>query len=843
MTQHLTNNETNYLICFDTVNKTPNESTVSTANDNPTNDVTIDLQAVPRRLSAIAMSVGSLEIPLTQWTVESQWNRVYFSEDFEANALPLTQLTFVYSLANGTQQSSVVSIPLTLNPIVAANASTDSNGHLSVTFKTQWPHQLHLSSECDMPAILLSTALTTLASPLSARAPRLTQLSKNNPHLVIQKEHSAMTDSDANTFSLTGVPINSNMASTIVERVTTASPVSIGDGRSSPVYGYVYHSPIPGPQHLVRLINAAIQHDPILAYNGVRFDFNPKTNKIGFHFQNIASLGSTLTLDPFRQFPTFSPTATFPTLSSSSLSSTKSRIQEPDITITAIALTNPSATLDSLASRLGFLDPATTLTSKYQSRSSLVYLHHSAIAIDPGNYNGASLAANLNLQFNRFHFPKPFVPAAVQQQQSLNNYMAKFVFTDSGGIVQMFDIPFGQYSASSFATLLQSQMTLLDTAGTTYMVSFKGDRFVFESQPNIARDNTCPVFGLEFSNAAAQSAQLISPVTGAPMPSVSSRLGFSAIPYRGKSAYVSTVPVVVPGRYFRDTSVDPLQFVWNIMYNGTTNKFTIDPVVTTPVSGRITTTTNDSKVTSVVVSTQDAHGFRPHQAITVMMNSVSVPVAIDTVIDAFTFTIDPGTHYHVPINSTVTNWSALNAHLATFQPLVNLYGPTGNLFFAPLGDKTVHDFQQIHPSLLGFSNMSYTFPLSNSDSITATLAASAIPTGSLFPLTSSTLADLNGPNYLLLQVVDPVISTHLQHRYQNDLKQNLLAKILLHVPGCHKVERFLHVQGLLGGAYSIIGSVRLQLLNPDHTLYQLHGQDWSGTLSITALQDRVQLRK
>lgn len=837
MTQHLANHETNYLICFDTVNRNYNNDNIPLGNDNPTNDVTIDLQAVPRRLSAIALSVGSLEIPLTQWTIESQCSRVYFSEHFEplvtsgnlepslglvgnninstaplsllpsghefGNEMALTQLTLSYSFADGSQHASIVSIPPQLNPIIRASvdtavSTTNASTNVGVTYKTLWPHGLSTHESSD--AKLICTALDALTTK--------THLSNSNPHLSV---------SDETTFSLSGIPVtDSTLLTSTRERLIKSSPVY-----STPTFGYVYHPPISGPQQLLDKINSAIQTDAVLAYNRIEFRYDLKTNQIEFKFQP-------------------------PTIGASN----------KHVTMTAVSLHNSSPGSDSLASRLGFTEIATTLNTRQPQRKNQVQLQWSAVHIDPGQYNGASLATNLNLQFNRFYFQKPFIPAPNSNlsNSALSNYTPKFVFTDSGGTTRMFDIPFGQYTATTLANFLQAQMNLADTTGSIYTVTYlhhnddvnnnnnhasveRGYRFTFAS--------TAP-FALEFSNAAAQSAQLISPTTNAPMPSIAARLGFSPIPYRGRSTYTSTFDIHVPVQSQTIANVANvanslssaiasrgLAFVWNISYNTNTNKFTIDPITVHPVTGLLSTRANvDNDQKKILVTTTDAHGLQPLQVATLTINSTKLNVLVTAVIDAFTVSIDPGTLYHVPVQQGRTDWSTLSNANVTIQSAVK---PTGNLLFSSMGDKTLNSalsmhYDQLPATMLGFANQAYLSGVST-DSL------------GLFPLTSPGAVDLDGPSYLLLEVVEPVISSHLQHRFGNDLKQNLLAKILLHVPGCHRVERFLHVQGLLGGAYSVVGTLRVRLLNPDHTLYQLHGKNWSGTLSITALQDRVQLRK
>ena len=56
-----------------------------------------------------------------------------------------------------------------------------------------------------------------------------------------------------------------------------------------------------------------------------------------------------------------------------------------------------------------------------------------------------------------------------------------------------------------------------------------------------------------------------------------------------------------------------------------------------------------------------------------------------------------------------------------------------------------------------------------------------------------------------------------------------------------RYERGLQIQTLTGGPYSFISRLRISLLNPDLSLYQLHGRNFSGTLVVAGPSDRVAL--
>lgn len=914
MSQSLVPNETNYLICFDTFNKSTSNATIE--GTNATNDVVIDLQALPRRLPAVAVSVGSLEIPLTQMTVESSWNQFYFSENYEpfvtdggsnvmlANSdgasgtgsnMAMTQLVFDYTLADGLVASSVVHIPPSVNPIVSATVIPQSStvDNLSMEFKTLWPHQLILadfynwspssalsaSSAASLTSSAVSSAMKLIATPISGIAGPLNSL---NSSLIIVDDY---------RFQLVGLAVENKQALVLGAQASTSSPSLISAESGLKSFGYLHTPPIPGPVHLVNILNALIQNDPLLSENHVSLAYIPNAHQIRFQFVPTSSNlvtkhQKTSTAKTASQNPSS-------TIQNSTIASLKiNQYTDPSLDlqsriITSISLINSNPSSDSLALRLGFMDPNTTLTRQSSAKTGLGLLHWSTVKIDPGNYNGSSLAANLSLQLNRFYFQRPYTPVGAglgPAPMTVPNYTQKFAFSDPHGTTHIIDIPYGTYNAGSFALFLEQQMNSKDTSGTTYTVIYNKDRFTIASN---SQTGSSPKFGLEFSVAAASSPQLINPTTGVPIPNIPTRLGFSAIPYRGHSSYTSTTNVYVPrsaslvasylNKQNSSTALSNrgLAFVWNVSFNPLVNKFTIDPITPSPVAGTIKVDSASDNGISTKLIFADAHGFQAGHAILVNFPSVtspslvvaSFPVLITKVLDAFTVLIDVGSHYHSPIGTTTAPlaWSSLTTGTTPITAQLHIE-PTGNVYMAPIGNSSTMNasgsfgggeanslanfnsdlFNQLPANILGFNETDYYYysdgTLINDNNNKNWLTNTVLASQSLFPLTSPNTADLDGPGYLLLQLVDPPVSTHLQHRYKQDLKQNLLAKIQLHVPGCHKIERFLHVQGLLGGAYSILGSVRLRLLNPNHTLYQLHNKNWSGTLSVTALQDRAQLR-
>lgn len=956
-------NETNYLLAFDTVNRnyaadsnqqlndpTRTINAFPASNDNVTNNVLIDFKSSPIRLPAVSISIGSLEIPLTQLTIERLWNQLFYSEFYEplvpsaaartsASADAMTSVTVQYSTETLGPQSFTASIPPLQNPIVEVTTVISSPTVLSITFRTQNPHGLAVSNFYNWSEVPGVSSIQLVGTGLPAT---YTTLNSTNASFKILDEFS---------FELENV-IVANSATTNTT-VTTASPV-VSPLSAAPVFGYVSAPPIPGPAQLTSIVTAALQANDILAANHVSMTFMPKLHQTTFQFiplvgpslvtklqgskVSFASQNPNPNVFQSTRFQAQSKTRSFnssfstaidvPSATSSSggyvFGSTVNQRQigaslKPilpinvnnqstlnDNAITKLMLLVPAG-VDSLALQLGFPETVSLIPTK-PSQNSVSYFHFSMIKIDAGNYTfGSQLAPQLEFQWNRFYLERPYSTVPLT--------LYKFAFSDSTGTVFVIDVPFGMYTPQTLASFLQTQMNAVATLGTTYSVSYNNDSFTFTSQ-----NPTTPaaaVFALEFSTAAGLTPQYPSPYTGSAYPALPTRLGFLPIAYRGLTTYSSPIQAYAPQAsafsstylvqqtspnrdmqktYVPETLVLPItsspyndpyprstSLIWQPVFSSNTNKFTFGISLPKPVTGTVTTTVDPSDATKriVTVTFGDAHGFQTQQPISLTFTNPAITgsprqfnVIVNSVVNAFAVTVDPGPIFALPIGSggiPIASWNALAAEPVTAQLA---YTPTANLFMAPFysaANSAMYSnpdlaMNQLPAAILGFPEFDFIWSgTAVPDFATDTLVngmQSSFPNASLprtfdwtlnsfdfksarslFPLTSPNTIDLDGPPYLLVQVSEPNIYTHFQHRWKQDALVNLLAKIQLHAPGCHKIERFLHVQGQLGGAYGMLTALRITLLNPNHTPYQLHNKNWSGTISVVALQDRVQLIK
>lgn len=134
-------------------------------------------------------------------------------------------------------------------------------------------------------------------------------------------------------------------------------------------------------------------------------------------------------------------------------------------------------------------------------------------------------------------------------------------------------------------------------------------------------------------------------------------------------------------------------------------------------------------------------------------------------------------------------------------------GPTTSVFLSPNNDFA------LKPSIIGFGQ--YDFMWAGQSSLQS-------------PFTYR----LQASTYVLLEMVYPHGSAHIEHRNGGDNRTTILGKIVT-LPHPF-LDRFYPMKA------SFFTGIRLdyfqfRLLNPDHSLYKLHGHDWQATFRLYAV--------
>jgi hypothetical protein len=400
------------------------------------------------------LQLCAIELPLCQYTIEDDWNRIYMNEGFafrtdNERVLSLSFPTQISTSSSGCGSTECAAsdvslpasttrsllLPLTLNPIVSITGS-DLTGLTDLSrpvFTTLYEHGLS-------PSILSAWSLfggtIQLIAVGGGLSPTETVLNGHNAERV-------------------------EILSPTMFRLNLATPLSsfpmINPDTSSGFYGYLYASPIPSPDFLATILSRAIES---ITNSQIHLAFcNDR-----FVLQGNALPGSLLLDTCLSRFLGFNTNQVLVPLPKCVKTNAISNGNLRRIQCFRIPTCQP------------FSPPCDFL------------------CLNVNNYSADSMASELNLQLNRFYFdpgcpPLPNPPVSSEI----------FVWNDACGVCHSVNIPFGQYTPDSLADFLQESMNA-EAAGSAdvYQVTFVNNRFEFSSNDNSP-------FSLEFNQTSASS--------------------------------------------------------------------------------------------------------------------------------------------------------------------------------------------------------------------------------------------------------------------------------------------------------------------------------------------------
>jgi len=409
------------------------------------------------------------------------------------------------------------------------------------------------------------------------------------------------------------------------------------------------------------------------------------------------------------------------------------------------------------------------------------YQCFSSIQVPPGNYSSDMFGNQLYLQWNRFVFDGGAFPVPNTTTNPV------FVFSNSVGAKYSFGIPFGTYTILTFCQFLQDAMDSVDNT-QQYNVIYQNNQVCFSSGVP---------FGLEFNDPT----QTLNPQL----------LGFEALSYRGDTTYCSPCPFTVPttnccgtGQVTRYSSATVF-----VKLLSTQQKFQFSVV-----SPRTVTSANLSDQGSGTAElcsgypteVQQAHGLQVDDlvVVTVLSSGMTYLVRVLEVPSAFCVLVD---------SSSISEFQNGVPDLGVSFGLADLV-PFSFLF----ADRCRTN--RMSGSLLGFPNSDALFQSGTSPLV----------------FVSPFNFNLEPPSYLLLAITDPHGSTHTNHAWNQDNLPNIFAKISCYP--AFKLERNVPQIMYLSDLQQIT-KLRLTVLNPDHSCYQFHGRNWSGTLVFVAAEAQL----
>jgi len=808
--------KTNTISILDTV---PQTESATTDPYNSTNNVAIP-NSLPIGTQMVDVTLSSLNIPKTQYTVESLWNRLFVSEQIELivpgfDPTLLARTQFSLELSDGAIVTA--QLPPYINPITSVQETT-SGGLTNLLFTTLLPHGLQLADFWNWgdPIRLTSIGITDpLASTLNSK----------NPYLAIVSDTS---------FQLSGLSSS---------QFVGAFPMNV-----SGYFGYVWAPGIPGPVVLAQIVTAALN----MAIDEYAASIHVSASHVRIYYDLQTGI-FVLVVESFRISPTL-------------------------IVLDPVAIVNGTTSNPPLSFIMGFgnccipntraiqnqiavtIDPGHPSLIKHDLprsgslNGSFGPLFRTFIDLDIGNYDSATaLAFDVELNWNRFYFD----PSCTVQTQT--SY--RFVFIDACGNCFAFMIPFGLYTPESFAQFLQTQMNTA-TGTSIYQVQYNEQTARF----NFATTNSA-VFGLKFGdtpfvvfnpqNGLGQSIPVNINQVSPQFATVAVRLGFDNVDYRGQASYTSVRPVFVPrkqlvcneavsGSALQNTR--RFQFISEWRADGSSirleerKRFSVYAFTPMLNAGTLTFSNGD-----LLVTTPMAAGFQVNDMVKVTLASgTTFTLRVVQLLSPTQFLLDANPAILSALGVTSGGPAVAACVENPTLPIINLY-LSQNLYNTNISS----------PFSMATCTTGVTCNSNPNNGQTRAIAPRLLGMGTEdvlwdptigFPFVGVADVVLHFPESLLVVISldnGKPCHTHTSHLWKYTPKglddmSCILAIVPQHHHQCLTWDR--HVPSLVQFASPTkAGVFKFVILNPDHTLYQLHNVDWSGTLNITVVQASGQL--
>ena len=762
---------TEFVWCLDTANRDVHH--VPEEPNNPTNDVRIPLNLSINRVTVSSLELATLELPRAQRLIEPQWNRFFTADAMFFQSRPCDPLCNL--VLRDRCNDFVASVPDGLNPVTAMDVTDPDNP----VFTTRKPHLLasHLQYWVwGEPVELIGTPRTIRVSEEGRLHPDVTVLGP-------------MTF----TVALHGTEWRQSSTATC--------------------WGFIHYPAFPSPVFLAHLLTDRLRAEMALAQNkryGEALRVQYDTGKGGF-----------------------------------SITWKSERMEIPTEAI--LVADNPG----SIATYIGFSAYNTAFATQ-----DVPYTIHapgcigtvSYCEISPGTYNAPELAEQIDFQCNRFWLePRP-VHLTKSTDVATNEYQLQFG-TDAGDVRTIY-IPSGLYNPVTFATTLTELFGVAWPAGRIEVEwSCKNSVFMFISISEIA-------FSLEFQPSSGTN--------------IASRMGFEPVRYTTETMYMSCNVVPVPRYRGNQGGLRYISAVCTTTVNAKALKFLFH-LSRAPCLPYTSTTAAPEGGMLTITNTRRAHGFQVGDIVTVdhgnlyrfpvirVLSGTSFVLDLGSVVfptleyDILDKTFSPGVGVHqLVLNTTFPTLGAGTNALFTSRGVAYAGRVTG-----VDGDNTTLDFSphvlplaaavvggvaeekttlRVPFAVYGNStpklNLLFTpKPRSCRPSILGFPATDMLWTSNITfqsPLTYR----LQAASYILVEMVVPTGSARIEHNYKGDNNTNILGKIvILPTPW---LERFYPMKATFLSNIKL-GYVHFRLLNPDHTLYQLHGHEWSATIRLNCL--------
>lgn len=773
-----------YIWTFDSVNRDTNHNPKDILN--PTNDIKIPLNLSVNRPTITSMELATIEIPRVQGTIERTWNKLYGSNGFSVQSnTDSPQYKFIIQ---DKVWKYIATLPDRLNSIVSVDV-TDPYEPIFETFK---PHLLATHVQYwtwDETIDIIATSETIVLAGNGMLSPDV------------------------------------NIISDVSFSLSLSTPLDFNN-TSATCFGYVFYPTLPSPDFVSTLLTGELNRS-----------FQEETKQIRDNVFQVA-------YDLKKGSYTVSvPVATY------------NQFKKIGLLIDLVLVIKG---LNNIASYLGFgvcdaffanqKKPFTICAQQIPSNASY-------ISVTSGKYDPENLGAEISFQCNRFWFE----PAPVNVTSSLSLVEAQYIlqFSTQFGSVHSLVIPPGLYTPFSLASTLTSLFADVWLEGNVEVLWDSNNRlFSFISQAS-------KTFSLEFQ---------VSSFTN-----VAKRLGFKQIRYTTHTMYMSDNPIPVPVAFDTYKNVVYSSSVCNISVDQQKEKYAYSlakpaaiPSVTTVVT--VSGTNNDCLR---ITNKARAHGFNVGDIVNVLADSQELRYPVKTVLSGTEFEVDicatvfPNIEFDIvgqeftdvkdqmilTLNTVYTNLNVgtkvvlgceENTYIGIVTEVIAATSTTidfspntipSSCIGAPLNLDTILQsevgvYTTETPKLnllLSTKNKSSPIP-----PVLLGFADEDILWNSTDTFESSYRYRILSTTYVLVQLVEPIGTSRIEHNYLGDNKIDILGKIVLTPTPLVTLNRFFPLTVTFSSPVRLT-YIHIRILNLDHSLYQLHGQEFSGTIVLHTL--------
>jgi len=848
---------------FDTANRLNPDTT-------DTNNFEILVDTLPDRFKVKKLALATIEMVLPQYIIEKEWQNVYFDEGVpkfnmnpaDPSSESVGKFEVIVPSVNESGDIDHASFSATLMPHVNPITDVRPNPSGGTVITTKFPHGMIGLEQYNWGQSVFITGLVR------------SDTSNISPIPLLQSSDIALLS--PTEFVLYSPPINTD----------------IHNQSSEDWLGFIVSPQIPSPTILARMITFQLQQ----SLSGLVVVFDSDSTqfviKVSYGsrawqkmFQPTISLHSESNSNQnmVKSHSSFMPMALKKSSAGSQVTHLTPYVKQTYLSSGMgfgyhsnfyILLENTALSSDRVGTSYQSMHAKTC-----EARAPMAYQGTSKATIPVGDVNESMLGALFKMNWNRFWFDggteeservaafsrklamakkdkrslQPEIFAGLAElltpttgqglpTMSEKTQMPIFIFTTPEGRTETFLVPFGQYNQDSFASVLGSMMTRSDGLHTySVWYDYETEKFIIENMDGLP-------FDLEFDIQACSQMVMI--------------LGFSNITYRSNYRYessyavpIATVPVWGSNLFDSNHSsnqqmqktcvVGSVQTIPQINTRSSTKKYEISNILPRPFSVKIENRngpTLDVLALDSSGQTVYGHGLQVGDVIYVnnpkvfggpvdvtmpnidsadSMESVSrhvldsePPVSflpgllvgiVSAVKDAYRFSIHTGTSG----SSTLDTIPPETLQQMGYQT-VSLGGIAHlNLYFGDMPG--VQDANPIKASYFGFLCKSYEWTSPHSRYIS--------------PLQIS----ITPPNYLLMVIEEPANSTITHHTYKNKKKPNIFARLNLYA--ALPVVRMQEFDADLAGINTIT-KMRIAIYNPDMTLYQTHGCNFSGSIAF-----------